>query len=907
LSDSIFPDTEMGRHARALDWAANPLGAVETWPLSLRTAAAIVLRQGIPQNLCWGPDMLQIYNDAFRVIMGPKHPVGFGRPVLESWAETADAVGPLLARVLGGETVYFENLQVPANRRGIVEDAYFTFSYSPVITESGAVGGVLINCFETTEQVAGREAQRERDVLLEAFKVEKSRLEATFQQSPSFLAILRGSDNVFESANAAYEQVVGHGRNIIGTPLLEALPETRGQGFDVFLNQVRETGVPLVFQELPALLQRTAGAPPEQRYVDITCLPLVEADGNRSAVIAHGTDVTDHVRARQEVERLLAESEAARAAVENARGDLIDANARLQDQQFELALTNQKLQDNALELEAQAEELRASAAHLEERTLEAEDARRTVASIVEAITDGFVAFDADLRYTYVNRRASEMWDLAPESLLGKTPADIWPDMHVSPFVAMLRRVLSTGHAEVTEGFASSLRVPIEMRAYLSSGGGIVAFFADLTEQRRAQEAALFLAEASRVLVSAGDYQSTLANLASAAVPRLGDWCAVDVLTEPDGTLWPPKLERVAVVHQNPALVDVARRLTEEFPLDWSRSSGTPGVIRTRTPMFMQEVTDEMLVAGAHNEHHLARLRSLEFRSIIIVPLVARERVLGAMTLVMAESGRRFTARDLEIAVDLGQRAGIAIDNARLLRDAAEANAIKTEFLRTISHELRQPLNAIRGYLDLWRIGLRGELTPELRGDMERLSHNQEHLGALIEDLLTFTRLDVGRLEVERVPVPIAPVFDALESMARPEMDARHIEFSCVSCEPGVVAAGDPDRVVQICVNLVTNAMRATESGGHVRVRCRADGDDVIIEVADTGRGIPADMLTAIFDPFTQVGRALNAPKEGAGLGLAISRGLADAMGGTLSVVSVLGEGSTFSLALPRHSSEHVPT
>jgi signal transduction histidine kinase len=472
-------------------------------------------------------------------------------------------------------------------------------------------------------------------------------------------------------------------------------------------------------------------------------------------------------------------------------------------------------------------------------------------------------------------------------------------MDKSALFEMVRRVRATGRSEVMEGYASSLRHPIELRAYPSRTGGLVIFFADITEQRRAEAAATFLTEVTGLLASSADYQSTLANLARAAVPRLGDWCAVDVIAEPDGDTWPPVLERVAAVHRDPEKAELAKRLTTDFPQDWTRDVGTPGVIRTRRPMFYPEVADAMLAASAQSDEHLARLRVLAIRSIMIVPLVARDRVLGTITLVMSESERRFNDADLQLAVDLGQRAGVAVDNARLLRDAAEANAAKTGFLRTVSHELRQPLNAMRGYIDLWLLGLRGEISPALREDIDRLSRNQEHLSVLIEDLLSFTRLDAGQLEVNHDVVSMAALFTALEGMVRPQMKSRGLAFVLEPREPNVRAMGDEDRIIQVCLNLLTNAMRATPAGGQVTLSCRTHDSAVDVIVADTGVGIPTDKLEAIFDPFTQLGRSLNAPKEGAGLGLAISRGLAEVMDGTLEVDSTPGEGSRFTLRLAR--------
>jgi PAS domain S-box-containing protein len=526
-----------------------------------------------------------------------------------------------------------------------------------------------------------------------------------------------------------------------------------------------------------------------------------------------------------------------------------------------------------------------------------------VAAIVEAVTDGFIAFDRDLRFTYVNRRAAEMWGRPVSDLLGRTPKELFPGMDGSPFFALVERVARTGSPDVVEGYATSLHVPIELRAYPLVGGGAVGFFTDLSERRRAEAAATFMAEASRTLASSADYQTTLTNLATAAVPRLGDWCAVDVLTEPDRAAWPPKVERVATIHQDPATRELARAMTTAFPQDWSRDTGTVGVLRTRQPVMVPEVTEAMRVASAKNETHLAMIRQLDIRSVIIVPLVARDRVLGTITLVMSESGRRFGDADLALAVDLGQRAGVALDNARLLRDANAANVAKTEFLRTISHELRQPLNAMQGYLSLWKLGLRGELTSTMQEDIERLSRNQEHLTVLIEDLLSFTRLEAGQLSVERAPVSIAELVASLDAMMRPQMRAQRIEFVCTPCDPAVAALGDQHRIIQICVNLLTNAIRATPPGGRVTLECVPEDKNIAITVADTGSGIPPEQLESIFSPFTQLGRALNAPREGAGLGLAIARGLAEAMGGTLQVASELDRGSVFSLRLPRSDGE----
>jgi signal transduction histidine kinase len=181
----------------------------------------------------------------------------------------------------------------------------------------------------------------------------------------------------------------------------------------------------------------------------------------------------------------------------------------------------------------------------------------------------------------------------------------------------------------------------------------------------------------------------------------------------------------------------------------------------------------------------------------------------------------------------------------------------------------------------------------------RVQRNQRHLMSLMEDLLSFTRLEAGRLEVERAPIVMDDALQGLEAMIAPQMAAKGVQFVYESCGEALVALGDRDRIVQIGLNLLTNALRATPRGGRVHMECSQSEDSVSLIVADTGIGIPSDKLDSIFSPFTQLGRALNQPKEGAGLGLAISRGLAEAMGGTLTATSAAGIGSTFVLHLPR--------
>jgi PAS domain S-box-containing protein len=537
-AEELFPATsEMGKLCRAMDWAATPLGPVEQWPQSLKTAAAMVVRQGIAQALCWGPDLLQIYNDGYREILGDKHPAALGKPVLWTWSEIERDIRPLFERVMSGETVYFEDFRLEVVRFGAVQEAFFTFSYSPVIVEEGVVGGALVNCFETTEQVRAQSLQRERDRLLAELQVERARLAHVFEGAPAFMAVMHGPDHVITLVNAAYDQLVGH-REVIGRPLREALPEVAEQGFVELLDHVLETGEPYVGLEARVTLARTPDGPAEERFVDFVYSALTDADGRRTGVIVHGADVTAHVLARRE------------------------------------------------------------------------------------------------------------------------------------------------------------------------------------------------AEAAR-------------------------------------------------------------------------------------------------------------------------------------------------------------------------HDAELANRAKSDFLAAMSHELRTPLNAIGGYVELMELGIHGPVTDAQHASLKRVRANQQHLLRLINDVLAFAKVEAGQLELNLESFDGAAMLETILPLIAPQAAAKRIALSVEPCRQHLHAIGDVERVRQVLLNLVGNAIKFTPPDGAVVLSCNAGADDsVAFSVNDNGPGIAEDQQVLIFDPFVQVERRLSNPHEGVGLGLAISADLAEAMDGRLTVESTPGEGSTFTLELP---------
>ncbi|HEU0300987.1 MAG TPA: ATP-binding protein [Longimicrobium sp.] len=479
---------------------------------------------------------------------------------------------------------------------------------------------------------------------------------------------------------------------------------------------------------------------------------------------------------------------------------------------------------------------------------------------------------------------------------------------------------------------------------MEEGGGVrewVGAATDVTERARAEEARAFLAEASRVLASSLDFQTTLRAVARLAVPTLADWCGVDVVTE-DG-----ELERLAVEHVDPARVRFALEVAERWPTPPDAPRGVPRVVRTGEPEMLSDIPEELLAAAAHDPEHLRVIRELGLRSYVCVPLTARGRVLGALTLVHAESGRRYGPADLALAEELARRAAVSIDNARLYseteearlqleqqtgeleetqaemelshdelqqayedlaertaeaerarRAADEANAAKSAFLATMSHELRTPLNAIAGYTQLLDMGIHGPVTGDQREALEKIRRNQAHLLGLINDVLNFARIEAGQVKYEVADVPLDGTLAAVEALVEPQLTGKGLRYRYRGGDPSVTVRADRERMEQVVLNLLSNAVKFTGPGGEVELSWERDGGSARIHVRDTGRGIPPDKLDVIFEPFVQVDPTLTRSAEGTGLGLAISRDLARAMKGDITARSAPGEGSVFTLTLP---------
>ncbi len=285
----------MGERIRAFPWAESLLGEPRFWPQALRTTVRILLTTGHPTMIFWGSKLACLYNDAFSRSLGPeKHPGILGAPAREAWAEVWPIVGAQIEQVVRGEgSVWFENVCVPIIRFGELQEVYWTYSYSPVDDPASphGVGGVLVTCSETTEQVlAERKLSSERE-----------RFVQLFDQAPTFLALLRGPEHLIEMANPGYLSLVSH-RPVVGRSVAEALPEAVTQGYLTLLDEVYRTGKPYSAHGAKITLQVSPGAPPDERYVDFVYQPMTDKNGAVNGILVQGVDVT----ARAAADRALA-------------------------------------------------------------------------------------------------------------------------------------------------------------------------------------------------------------------------------------------------------------------------------------------------------------------------------------------------------------------------------------------------------------------------------------------------------------------------------------------------------------------------------------------------------------------------------------------------------------------------
>lgn len=706
-----------------------------------------------------------------------------------------------------------------------------------------------------------------------------------------------------------------------------------------------------------------------------------------------------------------------------------------------------------------------------------QEASERITRTLESITDAFFTVDRDWRFTYLNRRAEQFMRRSRDELLGRSILEAVPEVINASMIQFYRRALRERVTMEFEHYYAPTGKWFEVRAYPSEEG-VSVYFHDITERRRAEDSLRILAEAGTTLATSLDYHETLTRLARMAVPVLADWSMIDVLEA-------GQLKRIEVAVSDRSKAEFARRYRDFPPDPNSIHSPVSRVLRTGKPELISEVTTEVMERAARNSEHIRMAQVLGVRSIIVVPLVARGQTLGALTLVMSESGRRFGQDDLAFAHELATRAALAVDNVRLFEQAHEAHqeaerrareeealrlataAVSAAFtidevvariaqsalaatnsdgallewfdsehgevevvavagkrilpsgarmpvagslaqtvidrgeaicidrlseindrlssgllqscadcaamavplaegataigalillreperarfrpdeverartfadlaalafrkvrlleeserrrnelievmesrsrlMRGFSHDVKNPLGAADGFLQLLEDGVLGELQEQQQAGVQRARRALGTAFRLIQELLDLARAEAGEITVERHPVDLRDIVRETLEEYRARAEAKGLATEAELPADLPVVECDPIRVRQILGNLLSNAIKYTPAGEvRVRVCCQgsgpAPGPDrwAAIDIIDSGPGIPESEQRHLFQEFRRLGTG--ADSEGVGIGLAISRRIAHALGGEITVTSAEGRGATFTLWLP---------
>ncbi len=811
---------------RDTDWAATPLGPADEWPASLRTVAALVLAAPVAMVVLWGPELVQVYNDAYREVMGSKHPAGLGQPTHECWPEVWEFNSPLYEGVARrGESFTFTDQPLVLEWDGRREEAFFTLTYSPVPDDDGAVGGVLVTVFETTAQVRARGArERERERLLADSEAARARVTATLESiGDAFYAV--DADFRFTYVNRKAEELWGRPReSLLGRHYWTEFPRAVGSAAHGHHLRVMAERRPAHFEAVSPIIDR---------WVEASLYPD-EAGGG---LACYFRDISDRKEADAERERLLREARAARDDAERAAAAAAASEARY-------------------------------------RTL------------FDTIDVGFcvieVIFDAESRavdYRFVEANPAFAQQTGLADAVGHTARELLPSLEAHWFETY-GRVAATGEAVRFQNGSEPMGRWFDVYAFRVGPSGerrVAILFTDVTAVHAAAR------ERERLLAELGAERELLRSIILHMPAPLA------LLVGPD--------------HRFDIVNDAFRRVSgggrdvtgltphEAFP----ELEGQPffelhdRVYQTGEPWGRPETPVRYDRDGTGVQDTWFDMRFEPVRD-------AEGRVVAILNFAVDVTDQVRARRQVEGFLAESEHARADAESARA--EAEAANRAKSEFLAVMSHELRTPLNAIGGYAELLEMGIRGPVTPQQQEDLRRIQTSQRHLLGLINEVLNYAKLETGTVHYDVADVPVREAVTGAELLVAPQARSKGIALAVTDCPHALEVRADAEKLRQIVVNLLSNAVKFTDRGGRVEVSCAREDARVAIRVRDTGIGIPADKLEAVFDPFVQVRSDLARPHEGTGLGLAISRDLARGMGGDLAAESAPGVGSTFTLTLP---------
>lgn len=513
-------------------------------------------------------------------------------------------------------------------------------------------------------------------------------------------------------------------------------------------------------------------------------------------------------------------------------------------------------------------------------------------TVLDQISDGVVILDSAGIVSVVNEAARFLF--GERLRRGSSFAEVIPREGIERAADDKRWILAGAR-----GLLLEIRLtPIRDHERQLIGTAIVA--RDVTAQRKGELRRQIITTAVEQLSSTLDVETALQRFAEVVAGSIADVVVVDVLEE-EGFV------RRAAAASHPDDLSFAQRLRMFAPIP-GREHPVLAAMERRGPVLRNDADESVWRGIARSEEHAEIFRALALHAYLAIPLCAGNRAIGAMALGRGRSGAKFSEDDVALAGELARHAATAIQNIWSFHHAQEASRSKDEFLATLSHELRTPMTAILGWIQMLRIG---DLDSDaLRDALQAMERSARVQAQLIDDLLDLSRIQMGKLHLQMTTVDLAAVVRAALETVRPTAQAKDLRVS-VDGGGNVPVLGDPNRLQQIVWNLLSNAVKFTDRGGTISILVRREDSHAAVIVRDTGHGIDPEFLPFVFDRFRQADSTMTRRFGGLGLGLSIVRQLVELHGGSVLAESEgPGRGAVFTVRFPiaaaRETVPHAP-
>jgi PAS domain S-box-containing protein len=826
-------DSLMAGLIRTHEWSSSPLGALATWEDSTKTAVTAMLDSPIASILLLGPELRQVYNDAYAPILAHRHPTSIGQRTQDCWHEVWKFNQPIYEQVrLTGKSVCFDDQRFDIEIDGFLTIKYFTVTYSPTRDASGAILGILVLVVDTTRRVI---AEEQNAVLLSAALFSAEQFDQMFQQTPGFIALLRGPEHMFTMANPAFDRLL-NGRTVVGQSVHDAIPEAAQQGFIDLLDRAYRTGIPFKAAAMPFTLHDAGSHETQVHYLDFIYQPLKGKHGEIVGTLVEGSDVTDQYLAERDVTNLNIELKEKVALLEKA--DRLQA--------FRIALGNcHRKSETPSETVARSCELLGQYLQVD---------RALFCEVAEQDDSFFVRND---------------WNsVGTASIAGERRS-------LDSFGPTIVSILRNGRIFLTDDAAGDARTVGFDDTYAGVSARAILAIPLVKTGALTTILALHHKDGHQWSQEELDLAKEMAERTWSAVQSIRAHEQLQIERDQHKYILDSVSEGFALLDKDWNFVSInafgagLTRHSAESLIGNNHWEILPETVGTDLERLYRRVRETGLASEAN---YLHRYPSGELAWIELRVSVAQNDCLAIFF-------QDITSR---------------VENEEKLR---EADRMKDEFLAMLAHELRNPLAPVSVAASLLtNEGIAPERVAHIGGIIKR---QVSHMTGLIDDLLDVSRVTRGLVALQCVPMDIKSIVaDAVEQV-RPLIEARNHQFTVELPPGQMWVNADKKRMVQVVANLLSNSAKYTPVGGEIMLSIKTDERNVVITVADNGVGMDAKLIDKAFELFAQAEQTPDRTQGGLGIGLALVKSLVELHDGKVAARSQgLQRGSEFIVELP---------